>query len=76
MVLTTNSGLGCLKVVTFDSLVAAGSEFFLSMSVQEGRKDEILKGFKLYPFSDWVIMYASLAVFLRLAITLSQPLQG
>ena len=52
MVLTTNSALGCLKVVTFDSLVAAGSEFFLIMSAQEGRKDEILKGFKLYPFSD------------------------
>ncbi|XP_073248258.1 retinal rod rhodopsin-sensitive cGMP 3',5'-cyclic phosphodiesterase subunit delta-like [Porites lutea] len=47
VVLTRNSALGCLKVVGFDNLVAAGSEFFFSMSTQEGRKDQILKGFKL-----------------------------
>lgn len=52
VVLTKNSALGCLKFVRFDSLVAAGSEFLFSMSTQEGRKDQILKGFKLYPFSD------------------------
>lgn len=50
VVLTKNSALGCLKFVRFDSLVAAGSEFFFQYEHSRGKKRPNTEGIQTVSF--------------------------